>query len=160
MNTMKRAQAAMEYLMTYGWALLVIVLVLGALIYLGVLNPQGRMQDMCNLPIGFGCEVVGLNGTNGLLYIKITNQQATQLNELKLSCKTTEGGYGNIISAGKVDVLNPGRDEVLQCNLGIEDRNIGDFVNGDIQISYETPGASGVPPKTIRGTYSAKVSVE
>ena len=89
MNGMKRAQAAMEYLMTYGWALLVIVLVLGALIYLGVLNPQGRMQDMCNLPIGFGCEVAGLS-TDGELYIKLTNQQATPLSGLTLNCSSTE----------------------------------------------------------------------
>lgn len=35
-----RGQAAMEYLMTYGWALLALVVVLAALIYLGVLRTQ------------------------------------------------------------------------------------------------------------------------
>ena len=33
------AQAAMEYLMTYGWAIVILAVVLGALAYLGVFNP-------------------------------------------------------------------------------------------------------------------------
>ncbi len=34
-----RAQSAMEYLMTYGWSILIIAVILGALAYLGVFNP-------------------------------------------------------------------------------------------------------------------------
>jgi len=153
MNQMKRAQAAMEYLMTYGWALLVIVLVLGALIYLGVLNPQGRMQDMCNLPIGFGCEVAGLS-TEGLLYIKLTNQQATPLSGLTLNCSSTEMSGEPLTTK----TLNPGVSEIFQCQLDkskFGTRNIGDFINGEIEISYDT----GVTKK-VKGTYSAKVSTE
>ena len=33
-----RAQSAMEYLMTYGWAILIIAVVLGALFELGVFS--------------------------------------------------------------------------------------------------------------------------
>jgi len=152
MNGMKRAQAAMEYLMTYGWALLVIVLVLGALIYLGVLNPQGRMQDMCNLPIGFGCEVAGLS-TNGTLYLKVTNQQATQLTGLGIDCD----GVNGLVDK---KTLNPGDFAIFQCEIfpSTSPRNIGDFVNGDMTIKFD----SGVPGqlKSIKGTYSAKVSIE
>ena len=35
-----RAQSAMEYLMTYGWAILIIAVVLGALFSIGVFNPM------------------------------------------------------------------------------------------------------------------------
>ena len=35
-----RLQSAMEYLMTYGWAILVIAVVLGVLYSLGVFNPS------------------------------------------------------------------------------------------------------------------------
>ena len=44
---MKKGQGAMEYLMTYGWALLVIVIVAGALFALGVLNPATYQQKRC-----------------------------------------------------------------------------------------------------------------
>ena len=36
----KKGQSAMEYLMTYGWALLVVMIVLGVLFYLGVFTPK------------------------------------------------------------------------------------------------------------------------
>lgn len=36
----KKSQAAMEFLMTYGWAILVALIVISALAYFGVLNPE------------------------------------------------------------------------------------------------------------------------
>lgn len=44
---MKKGQGALEYLMTYGWALLVIVVVGAALFALGVLNPSTYTQSRC-----------------------------------------------------------------------------------------------------------------
>ena len=41
----KRAQAAMEFLMTYGWAVLVVLLAIGALAYFGVLSPQKLLPE-------------------------------------------------------------------------------------------------------------------
>jgi hypothetical protein len=37
---MRKAQAAMEFLMTYGWAILIVLVVVAALFFLGVLNPK------------------------------------------------------------------------------------------------------------------------
>ena len=45
---MKKGQGALEYLMTYGWALLVIVIVAAALFGLGVLNPASYQQKRCS----------------------------------------------------------------------------------------------------------------
>ncbi|MCD6591193.1 MAG: hypothetical protein J7K72_04445, partial [Candidatus Aenigmarchaeota archaeon] len=36
---MKKGQSAMEYLMTYGWAILIVIIVAAALYALGVFNP-------------------------------------------------------------------------------------------------------------------------
>jgi len=38
MKNYKKSQAAMEFLMTYGWAILVVLVALGALAYLAVLS--------------------------------------------------------------------------------------------------------------------------
>ncbi|MCX8146992.1 MAG: hypothetical protein N3D84_00825 [Candidatus Woesearchaeota archaeon] len=51
----KRAQAAMEFLMTYGWAILVVLVVIGALAYFGVLSPQKLLPDKCTATTGFTC---------------------------------------------------------------------------------------------------------
>ncbi len=54
MGEAKRLQSAMEYLMTYGWAILIIALVLGILWYLGVFSPQ--IPSGCVALPGFYCQ--------------------------------------------------------------------------------------------------------
>ena len=46
----KRAQAAMEFLMTYGWAILVVLLAIGALAYFGVLDPSRLLPESTTFP--------------------------------------------------------------------------------------------------------------
>jgi len=50
---MKKSQAALEFLTTYSWAFLVIIIMVGALAYFGVLSPSKLLPDRCN----FGSEV-------------------------------------------------------------------------------------------------------
>ena len=51
----KKGQAAMEFLMTYGWAILVVLVAVGALAYFGVLSPDQFLPSKCTLPSGIGC---------------------------------------------------------------------------------------------------------
>ncbi len=50
---MKKGQAALEFLATYGWAFLVILVMIGALAYFGVLDPSRYISESC----GFGAEL-------------------------------------------------------------------------------------------------------
>jgi hypothetical protein len=56
-----KAQSAMEYLMTYGWAILIIAVVLGALFSLGVFSSSNLLGTACIAYSGFEC-------TNPLLH--------------------------------------------------------------------------------------------
>lgn len=47
----KKSQSAMEYLMTYGWAILVVLIALGALFYLGVFSPKTPNTCIAVAPI-------------------------------------------------------------------------------------------------------------
>ncbi len=38
----KKSQAALEFLITYGWAFLVILLMIGTLSYFGILSPSQK----------------------------------------------------------------------------------------------------------------------
>ena len=58
MNTFwraKKGQAAMEFLMTYGWAILVVLVVIGALSYFGVLSPSTLLPEKCTFPVSVSC---------------------------------------------------------------------------------------------------------
>ena len=71
MNKM-RGQAAMEYLMTYGWALLILVVVIGVLFSMGVFNPQNYMSEECSFQPSLQCKGVSLSST-GVLTIYLVN---------------------------------------------------------------------------------------
>ncbi|MFC1741317.1 hypothetical protein ACFL3V_02170 [Nanoarchaeota archaeon] len=45
----RRSQAAMEFLMTYGWAILVVLAAISALAYFGVLSPSKFLPESCTL---------------------------------------------------------------------------------------------------------------
>jgi len=67
---MKKSQAAMEFLMTYGWAILVVLVAIAALAYFGVLSPEKFLPDRpisdvkCEVEwktleeYGYSCEVL------------------------------------------------------------------------------------------------------
>ena len=52
----RMAQSAMEYLMTYGWAILIIAVVLAALFELGVFNGSNLAPQACIAQAGFVCK--------------------------------------------------------------------------------------------------------
>jgi len=67
-----KAQSAMEYLMTYGWALLVIAIVLSILVLLNPFSPPaGCRFDQ----VGFTCNspAFGSNATDTYIYLNVFN---------------------------------------------------------------------------------------
>ena len=52
----RKAQAAMEFLMTYGWALLAVLVVIGALAYLGVLDVEILLPERCTFAVPLNCD--------------------------------------------------------------------------------------------------------
>ena len=51
----KKSQAALEFLTTYGWAFLVILIMIGALAYFGILNPSKILPNRCSFGVEFQC---------------------------------------------------------------------------------------------------------
>jgi len=52
---MPKSQAAIEFLLTYGWAIVVGMVVILALAYFGVLKLDFFMPSICHLPSGLSC---------------------------------------------------------------------------------------------------------
>ncbi|MCX6769266.1 MAG: hypothetical protein NT051_01150, partial [Candidatus Micrarchaeota archaeon] len=76
------AQAALEYLITYGWALLVIVIVIAALV---VINPISTPAS-CSFPTGFNCPNIPAIDTNGSLYVRVVNSNNNEITVLRAIC--------------------------------------------------------------------------
>ena len=54
-SAQNKSQAAMEFLMTYGWAILVVLAAIAALAYFGVLSPEKFLPQKCILQPGLAC---------------------------------------------------------------------------------------------------------
>ena len=146
-----KAQAAMEYLMTYGWALLVIVIVLGSLFYLGVFNPQTNIQDSCSIPGEISCEIMGLS-EDGVLNIKLTNLQPAQLSNVEIGWVDDN----EVLYKSNPQSLNIGETKIFTLKTQ-EKGSIGNSKQGKIQVSYST-GTSDLK-KTLTGTILAVYSI-
>ncbi len=78
---MKKGQAAMEFLMTYGWALLVVLAAIAALAYFGVLSPQKYLPETCQFPAGFSClEKAEISDANNRFDFAVRNNNGYRTN--------------------------------------------------------------------------------
>jgi len=73
----KKAQGALEFLMTYGWAFLVILIMIGALAYFGILNPSKFLPDRCQFGSQVSCRQFVINSDDGTtgptMALEVTN---------------------------------------------------------------------------------------
>ena len=76
------AQSSVEFLMTYGWALVLLLSVLGALAYFGIFQaPSFFSQDKCELYGGFVCDDFAFSGDTLLLSVQNTKGENVVLAE-------------------------------------------------------------------------------
>jgi len=91
----KRGQAAMEFLMTYGWAILVVLVAIGALAYFGVLSPDKFLPERCTGPAGMDClDKASVSATAGTLEIVAKNNLGFDIN-----ISDQSGGYAPSIES-------------------------------------------------------------
>ena len=72
----KKAQAALEFLTTYGWAFLVILIMIGTLAYFGILSPSKLLPNRCNFGSEFQCLDYQISATANTFKIRIKNALA------------------------------------------------------------------------------------
>ena len=95
----KKSQAALEFLMTYGWAVLVVLVAVGALAYFGVLSPDRFLPAKCTLSSGIACidhRVQGTAGASnfGLVTVRLTNSLGFDVDTIQVGA----GGCGNSVA--------------------------------------------------------------
>ncbi len=76
----KKAQAALEFLTTYGWAILVVMVAISALAYFGVLNPSKSLPGRCLFGNGLSCNDQQLN--ESVVKISLQNGLGTTLHSV------------------------------------------------------------------------------
>ena len=160
---MVRLQSALEYLTTYGWALLIILAAASALYYLIIATPAG--ESSCLLESGFSCTNIAL-ATNGILTVTIQQATQTPINITAFGCNdNVTTTYLNYMQhpynppSNQIPVLIGGNYTFsVPCySKGVLfAKSAGTTYTGYIVLNY-TNQFTGFP-HTIYGTITAKIS--
>jgi hypothetical protein len=134
----------MEYLMTYGWSILIIAVALAALFSLGVFNSTNESPKGCVAMVGFYCQNYVFH--NGVL--TFTLGQSTGADWLTANVYFVPSGKLYNSSADPVQVLPGGlkdhqiADVSIAIPNAIATNTIGTFLQGDIYTRYTVAGGS------------------
>lgn len=96
-----RAQSAMEYLMTYGWALLVISIILITLFRLGVFGSGSLLGTTCISISGYSCTTPTLSHSTGNLTFYFGESTGSVFYNVAMACtvSSTTQGQPNPVTA-------------------------------------------------------------
>ncbi len=140
---MKRSQTALEFLTTYGWAILIVTIMIGALAYYGVINPKNLIQERCISSPEFQCmdHVLYSNGTFNLI-LRVNVPEGVK--DVAVYC---DDGNGHTASASSTDVVNNDEKILITCDLEDAQYIPKDVQKINVELNYTKVG--GAFPHTI-----------
>lgn len=136
----KRGQAAMEFLMTYGWAILVVLAAVGALAYFGVLSPGNLLPQRCEFPAGMDCtENPDASAGGGTVTFPLANSNGYKIHMVSATLSNGDGVTGctgqSWSPATAPTGLNNG-DPVVITLTGCTGMQNGERYSGDVTVQY------------------------
>lgn len=141
----RKGQAAMEFLMTYGWAILAAIIAIGVLAYFGVFSPGKYVPGSALVTAPFYANAWNIQeslGTLGGVNLELRNNggETFTVNSVAVSNCGTLTPIGTEVEAGKLINI-----EVL-CLVAEVDPVTGlvdgSSFKGDITISYRKAGSN------------------
>ena len=134
----RKSQAALEFIMTYGWAILVVLVAVGALAYFGVLNPDKFLPAKCTLSAGIGCIDHRVQATagplgHGLVTVSLTNSLGYDINTVVVGAGGCGNYPGSAGSTGSVTLANGIQQQYqIPCTAALA----GSKYNAQLNVSY------------------------
>ena len=156
---MKKGQAAMEFLMTYGWAILVVLVAIGALAYFGVLSPDKMLPEKCIISSGSGlfCDKFSITAATSIT-LKVKNSLAdavtvTAASEISDGTNSCALAADTALAADASESLVFSADGTVGACADLTAVNAK--VKGDISLTFTDPDAFS---KTTTGSLIARVA--
>jgi len=147
----KKAQSAMEYLMTYGWAILIVIIVAAALYALGVFNPAtftGRTAT--------GFQTIGAPSdwdlsSSGVLTLNLGNNKMANAMTIYNITGTIAG---NATTSPNIDmVFGPGATNSTSFSI-YPAQTAGSTYSVRMSVLYSAGGLMHTDTGTVTGTVS------
>jgi hypothetical protein len=156
-----RLQSAMEYLMTYGWSVLIIAVILGILMSIGAFGGASTVGTTCIASVGYICQSPIYNHNTGNIVVTLGQNTGTTWTAAGFvfvpQGTSTAGGIPNIGANTEVTVGAMGAGQRVMVNLPVANSilaavssvNVGSSAIGTIWACYGT--ASGYTTNTVGG---------
>ena len=134
----------MEFLMTYGWAILVVLVAIGALAYFGVLSPSKFLPSSCTVAPGIGCDDHKVAATTTQVILRNgLGEDVTAVTVAMSGCTASEEADGNDTWTDGSALGGTDGITLTACINGAA----GDRFKSDITVTY-TSGAGISHTKT------------
>jgi len=154
----KKAQAAMEFLTTYGWAILILLIVIVALANLGVFKAKGTVSACIPIAPFSGCDVnLALAGVGNEVGVAIsTADTLTPVQLISINGLTIQGAGDTCTLAGPVAIsINQATGKgsnTFACTDAPLTGTVGDDYKANIVVSYiGTTGLSKQVTMQVQG---------
>lgn len=151
---MKKSQAAMEFLMTYGWAIMIIFIVVGSLFYLGIFDLP--VPTTCDIPNPYTCRDLKIDSL-------VSNKFTIRIEAVNIDPASAENKVKSITINGiactpiSTDLKTASETPVnIECSnyaspIGLSK---GSRYEGTIVLGYQKLGGSA---REVTGSFSGKV---
>ncbi len=134
-------QSAMEFLTTYGWAVLIALIVVGVLYMLGVFNPTRATPNLCSLPPGFSCYAYKITD-GGVIYLDLSQSTGGDVTINAIGCSAQDPPPDptfipdQVIRNSRHKNLTDLSDYVNCTNSNGLPPSAGDYYAGTLTIEY------------------------
>ena len=159
-----KSQAALEFLTTYGWAFIIILLMIGTLAYFGVLSPSKTLPERCSISPEIGCvqSIIGqTDAGTGVLRLRLKNNvpepivvaswDTTSESATPFSCEQKPNG-GIWLTQEVKDI------EFTSCNNKDAGLVLGEKGKVGVKMNYYLASSSSSFSKGVEGEIYATVT--
>lgn len=146
---MRKGQSALEYLTTYGWALLIILIAAAALYAMGLLSPSTYQQKTCTGLVTLGYQDHFFDGTD--FKIRIANEAGAKIRITEFNVTIDAGEYNYSTPTN----VNAGKQATFTIT-GFSGFEVGEDYEADLEVTYDVLGG-GITGHVERGSCTGKV---
>lgn len=146
MKSFRKGQAAMEFLMTYGWAILVVLIAIAALVYFGAINPERFVSDSCTLAPPLSCsqqgDFIALSEAADNVRFRVNNGAGNTINVVGIVLTEPDGNACTRVDTA-ASIADGSEQEIrFTCNDLTATTPAGTRFKADIEFTYNIAGGA------------------
>jgi len=155
MGKKKKAQGSLEFLMTYGWVIFVVLGVLAAFTFIGVLKPETFVTERCFMAPPLFCEDVHFDALTGDVSLRIHNSFIEDINVNELQLSGREECYILLPNPNdKIIESDSYKEFVIDCDF-----TPGQNIRSTVELKYSEAGSPEGLEKVSRGEAVGSLAV-